>query len=120
MKKLIAILPLMFFAACTTLCPLGKSTAASVSVAMGGMLQCKRIDLIQSDLEAKLKSTGVCKEADGKMRGPVGDIACPIVVPIAIGMASKLVPTKYGCELTELKDNAASILTKACQGVVPL
>lgn len=148
MKKLLAVAfacPFFFFG-CTksnsSLTPIQQvgcdiETAVSSSFAGGvaAALSCSNLSVIQADLQKAFGNANLCqgpvasattaqlKSAKAQLvhkMGAIGNIACPIAVPTALGFLSNSIPSGWGCSASASASALSSTLITLCEAAIPL
>lgn len=91
---------------CSKIQPYTDAVAATFGTAM----QCAHVEVIKTDLIGICAEKGLCNKQSGGLTGPISMIVCPIVVPLAVQMATK---PEWGCKGTA----AEATLMAACMAI---
>jgi hypothetical protein len=100
------------------LCPavgVGITGGASAIVAV---LDCKNIAAIAADLTATVDGLLLCAAAP-KANGLVGSLVCPAVGAFVATAVKNAVPATWQCTGGAAVDQVGSLVTAACEKVVP-
>lgn len=130
MKTILAIVCLFALCSCSTVKPVGcaveQSAESAISAAVATSLSCTNLSAIQTDITAAIGKLNLCTVNDAAcqvkhhLKGPVGDVVCPLAVSGAMGLLANAIPQAWGCSPSASLSGLASVLTKACTSVVPL
>ena len=130
MKYLIVLIICIGFIGCTSKsnpvatvgCDVETAVATTFTSTIATTLNCTNTTQIQSDLMGALGKTNLCSMATSQAvtpNGPIGSIACPIVVNAAIGLAATKIPSSWECSPTATIATLSTALSAACTAVVP-
>lgn len=133
MKKLflVAFLSVLFVCcSCSTIQQVGCSVESSVTSVLASTvassMSCVNLSVIQSDMQSAMGKANLCSvnsnanQLKAHLKGPVGDVVCPIAVQAALGLVGTKVPQAWGCSPSASTSGLATLLTSACIKVVPL
>jgi hypothetical protein len=131
MKHIVAILSLVFLAACTSgttpstgnvakdiACNVEKAATSLIAAQIAMSLVCINLTAIQTDLQAVLGKVNLCPTT--ALKGPIGDALCgPIVTGIKnIGVGK--IPPAWGCAGGATLDQLVTSATDACKKAISL
>lgn len=124
MKTGILLVAALFLMSCTSVepvvCAVETSAASALSNQIASALTCTNTAAIQSDILASLGKANVCSTTVASfksLKGPIGDIVCPIAVTAVLGLVSDKVPSSWGCSATSTS-TLGTLLTTACESNV--
>lgn len=114
----------LLFTGCTknSLCDAGKTAGGLISAQVAVSFDCKGVDAIRSDIEAKLVSLKVCEApapapvppSGVEIKSAVGSLVCKAVIDgLAAGLL-KSVPSKWECSGGPLTEEVKTKLLEAC------
>lgn len=101
-------------------CAVETSAASALSTQIASALTCTNTAAIQSDILKSLGKADVCSTTVASfksLKGPIGDIVCPIAVTAVLGLVSDKVPASWGCSATSTS-TLGTLLTTACENNV--
>lgn len=102
------------------ICAVETSAASALSTQIASALTCTNTAAIQTDVLASLGKANVCSTTVASfktLKGPIGDIVCPIAVTAVLGLVSDKVPSSWGCSATSTS-SLGTLLTTACESNV--
>lgn len=119
MKILLSIFFIFTLCSCSTIkkdvgCNLETSAAAAISQGIVKQLSCTNQAQIQSDLLGYLGAANLCSSTNS-LKGPIGDVGCPLAVGAVMGAINNVIPSTWGCSPTASTAGLASSLTKICE-----
>lgn len=109
-------------------CAIETTVTTALSSALATALTCKNASVMQSDIQAALGKANLCAAATTQaqlkssgivVKGVVGNIVCPLAVSAVSGLISSKIPATWGCTVAS-GSSIATVLTTACEAVVPL
>lgn len=134
MKKLIPLVVFFVLVGCNTPCS-DSTIVVPAAQYLTTMWNCKdaagnpNLAGMQAWLAGIASSIGVCSQtaavlakndAAGLKTGPVGMIACPILIDAVRSEAAKIVPTSIGCDPSKIFSNVATGTAAICAAIVPM
>lgn len=113
-------------------CQVESDLSAAFAATIAKTLTCADQSAIQSDVLNLLGKANLCASsmnqlklegkvhgsADGKLKGVVGNIVCPIAVSAVMGAAGKAVPTAWACAPGTDGNALSAALTTTCTALV--
>ena len=110
-------------------CNVEQDIAGAFASTIAKSLSCSNQATIQSDVLGFIGKANLCassvnhlksapKSADGKMKGVIGNIACPIAVNAVMGAAGAAVPASWGCAPNSGANSLNAALTATCEQLV--
>lgn len=128
--KFLTLIAMFFVMSCSTVqpvvCTVEQSAASAIAAGIGTALSCTNLPQIQSDLLGALGKVNLCSMASSAkmmkhhLKGPVGNVVCPIAVEAAIGLGASKVPASWGCSANTSMSGLSAVLITACEQVVPI
>lgn len=115
-------------------CDIETAVIGAEAGAIATLLTCANQTQISTDLQTALGNANLCAQpgvaavsmpqlkakASAKPMGIIGNIACPLVINVAIGYATQAVPASWSCTTGASAASLAAALTAACETAVPL
>lgn len=113
MKLLIALLPFLFFTACTSFkCKVEEVGAEGISKAVIVALECKNEDAVERDIIGAVKALGLCDMPQS--RGVIAEAICPGVGHAVASIVGSKIPAEWECNPEKAKEGLAAVVTKGC------
>lgn len=106
-------------------CKLEKTVANAFAQSIQAGASCTNPDVIQSDLLAKIGALNLCKDETvdtaekAKLKGPIANFACPLVVNAALNAVGSKIPPTWGCSPGSDAIGVKAMLTAACVSLSP-
>lgn len=121
MKTGIILAISLFLMSCTTVtpvvCAVETSAASAISTQVASALTCTNTAAITADVLSALGKANLCStpvSSSKTLKGPIGDLVCPIAVTAVLGLVAGKVPASWGCSGASTS-NLGTILTNACE-----
>lgn len=103
-------------------CSLEQSLSGGLAKAAGDYLNCQPagVALLQADLLTSIGKVNLCATLTAKrsMKGPIGNLLCPMAVSAAQSVLTDQVtgkiPAKYLCDPTAAVGNIAQVFSNVC------
>jgi len=131
MKYVMLILALGLFG-CTSSTPgpspiqvIGCSAETSATSALAAFIGmqgvCSNLSAIQGDIQSYLGKANLCAAAvvpatSKGLKGPIGNVICPLAVNSVLGVIGSKVPATWGCSVQDAPSAAA--LSAACSKAI--
>jgi hypothetical protein len=110
------LLGLVFLASCNLLhpgCLIHDKVEEAATSAIVNSLQCSSPSAVQADVHKVLAPLNLCQSETGLISATF----CPIAVGAVVGLASKAVPSSWGCSAQNAQAGLSAALTAACMQI---
>lgn len=101
----------------TPVCAAQKAIVLGAANVVSTTLNCLKRDAIEADITKAISGLKLCPEASAK--GPIGTIACPVVVSAVTGLIKDKAPSTWECKVNDTS-KLAELLKSACIVAIPL
>lgn len=105
-------------------CSAETAITTGLASALASAANCTHPDVIQTDFQSALGKINLCSQVvpvSGKpaLKGPVGDVVCPLAVGALIPLVtSKVLPATWGCDPSAKLADASALLSAACSKAI--
>lgn len=135
MRKLLGLFTILCFCACSSTgptpnplpaigCSAETAVTSAVAAAVGQALNCTNLTAVQGDIMTLLGKSNLCQAATPAasakkgLKGPLGDIVCPLVLQSLSTVITGQIPAAWGCDPSAKIADASAMLNAACSKAI--
>lgn len=104
-------------------CSIENSFIPAATATVAKAFNCSNSAAITASIQSVTGNVALCSTAAGmsaRMRGPIGNLACPLAVNAVMGFLTAPLPPAWGCSVPAQANSLMTVLTTACEAAVPI